>query len=162
MENDDYFVRSYSKNKLYTGKHIATKLWVGDYSTGSTFEEFAREAEGISRIGVLRADVDNLGQAIVSGFHNAKNGDRYMTLSRTATLSRQLSLFFKYYIRFILENGEYSLEGKNGGKKRQATIVYSGGDDVFIVGAWNDIIELSVDLRRKFEQYTQGLSLIHI
>ena len=103
MENDDYFVRSYSKNKLYTGKHIATKLWVGDYSTGSTFEEFAREAEGISRIGVLRADVDNLGQAIVSGFHNAKNGDRYMTLSRTATLSRQLSLFFKYYIRFILE-----------------------------------------------------------
>ncbi len=79
-----------------------------------------------------------------------------MTLSRTATLSRQLSLFFKYYIRFILENGEYSLEGKNGGKKRQATIVYSGGDDVFIVGAWNDIIELSVDLRRKFEQYTQG------
>ena len=38
---------------------------VGDYSTGSTFEEFAREAEGISRIGVLRADVDNLGQAIV-------------------------------------------------------------------------------------------------
>ena len=86
----------------------------------------------------------------------SKNGDRYMTLSRTATLSRQLSLFFKYYIRFILENGEYSLEGKNGGKKRQATIVYSGGDDVFIVGAWNDIIELSVDLRRKFEQYTQG------
>ena len=119
---------------------------VGDYSTGSTFEEFAREAEGISRIGVLRADVDNLGQAIVSGFRNAKNGDRYMTLSRTATLSRQLSLFFKYYIRFILENGEYSLEGKNGGKKRLATIVYSGGDDVFIVGAWNDIIELSVDL----------------
>lgn len=112
MENDDYFVRAYSKNKLYTGKHIATKLWVGDYSTGSTFEEFAREAEGISRIGVLRADVDNLGQAIVSGFCNSKNGDRYMTLSRTATLSRQLSLFFKYYIRFILENGEYSLEGK--------------------------------------------------
>ena len=100
--------------------------------------------------------MDNLGQAIVSGFRNAKNGNRYMTLSRTATLSRQLSLFFKYYIRFILENGEYSLEGKNGGKKRLATIVYSGGDDVFIVGAWNDIIELSVDLRRKFEQYTQG------
>ena len=132
MENDDYFVRSYSKNKLYTGKHIATKLWVGDYSTGSTFEEFAREAEGISRIGVLRADVDNLWTGLLcQDSIMQKNGDRYMTLSRTATLSRQLSLFFKYYIRFILENGEYSLEGKNGGKKRQATIVYSGGDDVF-------------------------------
>ena len=76
------------KMALYR-KHIATKLWVVEIIQQSTFEEFAREAEGISRIGVLRAD-DNLGQAIVAtGFHNAKNGDRYMTLSRTATLSRQ-------------------------------------------------------------------------
>lgn len=43
-----------------------------------------------------------------------------------------------------------------GEGKRKATIVYSGGDDVFIVGAWNDIIELSVDLKEKFERYTQG------
>ena len=70
--------------------HLDVYKRQGDYSTGSTFEEFAREAEGISRIGVLRADVDNLGQAIVSGFRNSKNGDRYMTLSRTATLSLSL------------------------------------------------------------------------
>lgn len=156
MEKDDYFVRAYSKNALYTGKHIATKLWVGDYTTGDTFEEFAKKAEGISRIGVLRADVDNLGQAIVSGFRDEKNGDKYMTLSRTAALSRQLSLFFKYYIRFILKKGEYSLDGHSNNEERLATIVYSGGDDVFIVGAWNDIIELSVDLKKKFERYTQG------
>lgn len=156
MEKDNYFVRAYSKNALYTGKHIATKLWVGDYTTGDTFEEFAQKAEGINRIGVLRADVDNLGQAIVSGFHNEKDGDRYMTLSRTAALSRQLSLFFKYYIRYVLKEGEYALDGNCNGKERQATIVYSGGDDVFIVGAWNDIIELAVDLRRKFKRYTQG------
>ena len=79
-----------------------------------------------------------------------------MTLSRTAALSRQLSIFFKYYIRFLLKNGEYSLEGNEGIKERQATIVYSGGDDVFIVGAWNDVIELSVDLQKMFRKYTQG------
>ena len=156
MEKDNYFVRAYSKNALYTGKHIATKLWVGDYTTGDTFEAFARKADGINRIGVLRADVDNLGQAIVSGFRNEKDGDRYMTLSRTAALSRQLSLFFKYYIRYVLKEGEYALDGNCNGKERQATIVYSGGDDVFIVGAWNDIIELAVDLRKKFKRYTQG------
>ena len=156
MEKDNYFVRAYSKNALYTGKHIATKLWVGDYTTGDTFEAFAQKADGINRIGVLRADVDNLGQAIVSGFRNEKDGDRYMTLSRTAALSRQLSLFFKYYIRYVLKEGEYALDGNCNGKERQATIVYSGGDDVFIVGAWNDIIELAVDLRKKFKRYTQG------
>lgn len=60
MEKDDHFVRAYSKNKMYTGKHIATKLWVGDYTTGDTFEEFAKKSKGINRIGVLRADVDSL------------------------------------------------------------------------------------------------------
>ena len=156
MEKDDHFVRAYSKNEMYTGKHIETNLWVGDYTTGDTFEEFAKKSKGINRIGVLRADVDNLGQAIVSGFQSKRNGDRYVTLSRTAALSRQLSIFFKYYIRSLLKNGEYSLEGNEGVKERQATIVYSGGDDVFIVGAWNDVIELSVDLQKMFRKYTQG------
>lgn len=156
METDPYFVRVYAKNKMYTGKYVATRLWVGDYTTGNTFEEFAEDAEGISRIGVLRADVDNLGHAFVAGFDNEKNGNRYVTLSRTAVLSRQLSMFFKYFIRSILENGEYRIDDTSTRKERKATIIYSGGDDVFIAGAWNDIIELSIDLRKKFKQYTQG------
>lgn len=136
---------------MYTGKHIATKLWVGDYTTGDTFEKFAQKAEGIKRIGVLRADVDNLGQTFVAGF-----AGKYATLSRTAALSRQLSIFFKYYIRSILKNGEYHIDGEKKLTERNATIVYSGGDDVFIVGAWNEVIELSIDLQEKFKKYTQG------
>lgn len=161
MEQDDYFVRAYSKNEMYTGKHIATKLWVGDYTTKgvkgtlSTFGEYAGASEGIERIGVLRADVDNLGQAFVSGFANPENENRYVTLSRTATLSRQLSLFFKCHINKMLEDGTYVI-GTNTHSKRNATICYSGGDDLFIVGAWNEIIEIAIDLRRNFERYTQG------
>lgn len=156
MERDDFFVRAYSKNKMVTGKHIATKLWVGDYTDRRTFEEYATDAEGIGRIGVLRADVDNLGQAFVSGFKNPENQDRYVSLSRTAALSRQLSLFFKLHINRILEEGGFSIRQKQPAPKK-ATICYSGGDDIFIVGAWNDIIELAVDIRRSFERYTQGM-----
>ena len=155
IQQDDYFVRAYGKNKMYIGRHIATKLWVGDYVSGSSFEEFAKRQEGIERIGILRADVDNLGKAIVSGFENEDNQNRYVTLSRTATLSRQLSLFFKLYINQILENPQYSLSGKPK-EKRKAAIVYSGGDDLFIVGAWDDVIELAVDVRRSFERYTEN------
>lgn len=156
METDNYFVRAYSKNELYTGRHISTKLWVGDYTTGQTFEEFADDANGIKRIGILRADVDNLGQAFVSGFDNEKNGNRYVTLTRTAVLSRQLSVFFKFHINTLLKNGIYGIEGDKGRGPRKATIIYSGGDDVFIAGAWDDVIELAVDLRRSFRRYTQG------
>lgn len=156
----DYFVRAYSKNKMFTGRHIATKLWVGSYSSGKTFEEMAQEIQcigedGIARIGVLRADVDNLGQAFVSGFDNVENNNRYVTLSRTATLSRQLSLFFKLHINKILQKPEYGINKKLP-KSRNATICYSGGDDLFIVGSWNEVIELAVDIRRDFEKYTQG------
>ena len=153
--NDPLFVRAYNKNRMYTGKRIATKLWVGNYTTGSTFEEFAIKAQGIKRIGVLWADVDNLGHAFVSGFRNPENHDRYVTLSRTSTLSRQLSLFFKYYINNILNHPVYTMDGKKK-EKRLATIVYSGGDDLFIVGAWNDIVELSVDICNSFKKYTEG------
>lgn len=155
MKTDEHYVRSYSKNAVYTGKHIATKLWVGDYTTGDTFEEFAEQATGIDRIGVLRADVDNLGMAFVAGFNNQENQNRYVTLSRTATLSRQLSLFFKYHINAILARPVFTMSGKQK-DKRKAAIVYSGGDDVFIVGAWDDVIELAVDIKKQFEQYTEN------
>lgn len=94
----------------------------------------------------MRADVDNLGQTFVAGF-----AGKYATLSRTAALSRQLSIFFKYYIRSILKNGEYHIDGEKKLTERNATIVYSGGDDVFIVGAWNEVIELSIDLQENLK-----------
>ena len=60
----EFYVRCYTKNGLYTGKHVSNKLWVGDYlpeDTGNTFQEMAGKAAGIQKIAVLRADVDNLG-----------------------------------------------------------------------------------------------------
>ncbi len=153
MEQETY-VRCYTKNDIYSGKHVTTKLWVGDYTTGDTFEELASKAEGISRIGVLRADVDNLGRTFVSGFQRPDEDTRFVTLSRTATLSRQLSLFFKCYINQILENGECDCLGTKG--KRNIAIVYSGGDDVFLVGAWNEVVEAFIDLKKALERFTQN------
>ena len=151
---EEAYVRCYSKNEMYTGYHMTTKLWIGDYSTGVTFDEFAKEAEGIERIGILRADVDNLGTTFVSGFQRTNEKDRYVTLTRTATLSRQMSLFFKCYINQILEKGENDFLGTNG--KRNITIVYSGGDDLFFVGSWNEIIEAFIDLKQKLETFCQN------
>ena len=154
-EGESDFVRAYSKNQYFTGESIATHLWTGSYTTGAAFGELANASQGIKRIGVLRADVDNLGTAFVFGFENPKFGSRYVTLSRTATLSRQLSFFFKGFINEILKEPWYSMT-ESFKAKRQAVIVYSGGDDVFIAGAWDDIIELSVDLQKAFTKYTEG------
>lgn len=153
MADEDY-VRSYGKNGFHAGRHIATKLWVADYTTGDTFQSFAQKAEGIKRIAVYRADVDNLGQAFVSGFLREGEDDHYVTLSRTASLSRHLSLFFKHYMKKILEEPQYGMQETPG--PRNLAVVYSGGDDLFVVGAWNEVIEFSVDLQEAFRRYTQG------
>lgn len=165
MEKQTY-VRSYTKNRFHTGKDIATNLWVGDYSTGETFEELANQAKGVKRIGILRADVDNLGSTFVYGFQRPDGDESYMTLSRTAVLSRQLSLFFKFYINQILRDGSETPFSKKG--ERKVVIVYSGGDDVFLAGAWNDVISAFMDLRKEFMKFTQetlsisgGIGLYH-
>ena len=36
------------------------------------------------------------------------------------------------------------------------TVVYSGGDDVFLLGAWNDVIEASLRIHKDFTEFSCG------
>ncbi len=140
-------VRVYTKNTWDMGENLATHIWMGDYTAGEKGLGFAGyecagstldEGLGIPRLGVLRADVDNLGAAFVNGIPQDK-----MSISRTSTLSRSLSFFFKYQINEILKEHDY-----------QAQIIYSGGDDLFIVGNWSDVLFAAADIRKAFDEYT--------
>lgn len=100
------------------------------YGIGS-YAKFRKD--GIHRLGVMRADVDNLGTVFISGMP-----EEYVSISRTATLSRQLSLFFKVELTNILRGS-------------QITVIYSGGDDIFLIGAWDEVVEKAVEIRKAFE-----------
>lgn len=160
--------RVYARNASSTSHLIGTRLWVGDYAAkegGCTldFGDLAsrsggkEEGTGIDRLGVLRADVDWLGAVFAAGLPA-----QYATFSRYAALSRSLSMFFTKGIVDICEKklpaGEkpFYLFGEKEGN-RLVHIVYSGGDDLFLVGAWDDLLELSVDLRKAFATYTNGM-----
>ena len=67
-----------------------------------------------------------------------------------------VSLFFKYHIQHILENGETYLGEQPESLARNATVVYSGGDDLFIIGSWDDIIGFAIDLKNKFSEFTRN------
>jgi len=160
IKNDSAFIRCYGINEFYTGKNLSTRLWAGNYCSDKQFSNLSSEygqsdkhVKGIKRLAVLRADVDNLGQAFSIGLEKG-----HASLSRTAELSGELSLFFKYYINTILNNPEFSLVDKKPieRNKRNINIIYSGGDDVFAVGYWRDIIEFAVDLSNALEKYTLG------
>ena len=147
--------RIYSKNRAFTGLRYSTRLYVGDYAFSNRMDELAQNASGVRRLGVCRMDVDDLGRSFVSGYERpgratAAETQHYVTISRTAAFSRQMSLFFKCYINDVLS-------GKYGGKRPLAvTIVYSGGDDVFLVGAWNDTLEACLRIRAALRQFSCG------
>ena len=148
-QNGNKYVRVYTKNDIFIGCRMETHLWVGDYNRYNTLEETAEHASGIRRIGVLRADVDNLSDAFIRGFEA-----KHDTLSRKTVLSGGLSLFFKFYINYFLLHGHEKLMEKES--ERAITIVYSGGDDVFVIGSWDDVVGFAIDLHNEFSDFTQG------
>lgn len=114
---------------------------VDDDGDVKTFEDLVEgvKDEGFRRLGVLRMDVDNLGSIFQSGIP-----DKEATLSRYSALSRSLDWFFSGYLNRIWM--EVAPE--------TTYIVYSGGDDLFIVGKWNDTIKLAERIKHDFDKYT--------
>ncbi|MBR6806565.1 MAG: type III-A CRISPR-associated protein Cas10/Csm1 [Bacteroidaceae bacterium] len=103
-----------------------------------TYEDMS-EGENFTRMGVLRMDVDNLGTIFQSGIAADK-----ATLSRYAALSRSFDYFFSGYLNSVWENFAPD----------RSQIIYSGGDDLFIVGRWDTTIELARRIRNDFKEYT--------
>jgi len=151
IKNNTNYVRLYSKNKGYVGFNVMSNLYVSDYAAQKEFSKLAEDAEGIKRIAVIRADIDDLEQAFLSGF-----SEEYKTISRVSTLSRKLSMFFKLHMNSILKNGQFQLFENKNKTERNAAVVYSGGDDLFVVGGWDDIVCFAVDLYNCFKKFTQG------
>jgi CRISPR-associated protein Csm1 len=108
---------------------------------------------GTHKVGALRMDVDNLGKIFAEGLPKEK-----YSLSRIATMSRLLTQFFKVYIPVIVRNPKLRLakelfEGSQDAHRR-LIVVYSGGDDLYVVGAWNEVIEFAVDVVKCFREFT--------
>lgn len=111
--------------------------------------------KGAALLGILKADVDNLGLIFSRGLKNR------VTLSRYLTLSRMIDLFFSGWVyRILKESKSY----------RHIYTVYSGGDDLVLVGPWEAILEFSAQLNRDFRAFTcdnpdislsAGIAIVH-
>lgn len=103
------------------------------------FDEMSGKGR-FKRLGVLRMDVDNLGQL----FKNASTDQ--LTFSYYAALSRNLDWFFRGYINTIwADNDEF---------KSNTQIIYSGGDDLFVVGRWDLMIAFAEQIKEDFATFT--------
>ena len=105
-----------------------------------TFDQMAKGRDSqFSRLGILRMDVDNLGKIFKSGLPESKQ-----TLPRYAALSRSFDLFFSGYINAIWKETD----------AEHSFIIYSGGDDLFLVGDWQVLINIAEKIHSDFKSYT--------
>jgi CRISPR-associated protein Csm1 len=126
------------------------KMNVDDIQNTTVMAE--RHATGIPRYAVLRMDIDSLGDI----FRQPKN------MLQTSALSSALSLFFDGWLNCICRDvsKKWQLELKErldidiqSDEFKLPYIIYSGGDDLFIVGTWDVIPMLAERIRNDFASY---------
>lgn len=170
---NNWFVEDYAFSR-FQGK--VAPLLLGNYfredlTSFQTAEEFAELSTGISRVGYLRMDVDKLGQIFANGLAETDN----YSLPKVAGLSRQMSYFFKTYLNslaakrkenFLNHKNEFgfkvfprtstAMATKEEAKEQRQNLlfIYAGGDDLFVSGAWNEVVDFAFDVYQSFRAYT--------
>lgn len=108
----------------------------------------AAESPGtFKRLGVLKADVDNLGEILINGLDDRRSA------ALTATLSESLTLFFGGWLdKICMEELFYN----------NVYILYAGGDDLLIIGAWHVMPLLAARIAQDFGLYTGQNPGVHL
>jgi CRISPR-associated protein Csm1 len=92
---------------------------------------------GRKYLAVLKADIDNLGKIFICGFHGQE------TFSRLLYLSRMIDYFFTEVLMGFV-------------KGRSIYTLFAGGDDLFLIGHYRDIVETYQFILTSFPNYTRN------
>jgi CRISPR-associated protein Csm1 len=108
-----------------------------DGSEPASTATLALRAEGIQTWGVLRGDVDNF----------AIRMQRAQTIEEHIQLSVMYKQFFAGELDVLCSMPEFW---------RKVTVIYSGGDDFAIYGAWDALIGLAGEMERLFHRFAEA------
>jgi len=104
-----------------------------------SFSDIAAKSKGDNKLALLKLDVDNLGNIFSKGLGESS------TVSRITSLSRMLALYFEGYINHLIHENNW---------QDSLYVVFSGGDDTFIVGAWDKVLDFAREFYVKFREFT--------
>lgn len=139
---------AYSINEYKAGyplmylPYVAPK--VNNYEL-KTFEDLAQQSN--NKIAMFKSDVDNLGLVFSSSL-----GEN-ISLSSYADLSHILHYFFSaFYAYFVKNNDDH-----NGIPFSESIYtVFSGGDDLCILGSWDSIVHFVIQFQKQLKLFTNN------
>jgi CRISPR-associated protein Csm1 len=109
------------------------------------FVELAERAKGDRLLGLLKMDADHLGQHIHDLLAEAHD------LSPLSSFSRELDDFFAETLTAKMKEEPW----------RNLYTIFAGGDDLMIVGAWNEAFDFAAEIQKAFAERfsSRGLTL---
>ena len=137
-DDKDLFYLPAAIKQIEEGKKLSEKKGL------KTFEQYA---DG-SYLGVLRMDVDGMGKRFIIGFDSL---DKYKEFSGKVTtffegkvIKNELGKTIKIpsVIDILLEKPVTS-DSESPKFKEYLNVIYAGGDDLFIIGRWDRLIEFA-------------------
>jgi len=96
---------------------------------------------GIKSLAVLKADVDNMGKFL-------EKSDVTNSFENFDTFSRTMDNFFSIYIPEIMRK-----------KYPNTYTVFAGGDDLFLLGAWDEVLNLAREVESEFKSFVKSKDL---
>jgi CRISPR-associated protein Csm1 len=145
IDDDSVEVYDISKNnELFNGlPKWELKSYVKFSEVEDRIEEFGELAlescegkeEGVKALMALKGDVDNMGEFL-------KNKD-INSFAKFNFISRLIDYFFSVKVSKMME-------GEN------IYTVFAGGDDLFVIGAWDEVITLSKKIRDEFMKFCES------
>ena len=107
-----------------------------DGGAAADLATLGRRAQGAPQWGVLRGDVDSFGVRL----------RRLQTIEEHVQLSVLYKQFFAGELEVLCSMPEFW---------KKVTILYSGGDDFAVYGAWDALLALARELQRLFHRFTE-------
>ncbi len=122
-----------SPDGIMLARHAAPS---DDGKTSAPVQTLARRAQGRSIWGVLRGDVDNFALRL----------RRVNSIEEHVPLSVLFKQFFAGELEVLCSLPEFW---------RKVSIIYAGGDDFAVYGAWDALIGLAREVQRLFHRFTE-------
>ena len=114
------------------GRHVP----VDESGSPLTFEQIAGQAKGDNLLAILKADVDSMGKKL------GEIERQDPSLEKIRELSSELENFFAARVQQELKRADWRL----------IYTIYSGGDDLLLVGPWNIMLDFAGWVHQAFEE----------
>jgi CRISPR-associated protein Csm1 len=123
--------------KIKLDTKIKSYVRKDEHNHSIDFDQLAEKSQGLQAIGVLKADVDNMGTFI-------KESSVTNSFANFDLFSKTLDAFFSLHIPDKIKQAFPN-----------TYIVFAGGDDLFLIGAWNEILALARWIEKEFKAFVK-------